>query len=139
MRIHSDASGNAKQAFGFLVMGTQKRQAYEVTFTQPKLGLNVDDKDGGVCVMRASGENGDVIGGGDEITSFNGKSCLAAQGDPTSKTPAPVTLAECSSSGAPAEEFALEPAPNASASAAQFRLEVGDGRCIAAQPTQPAA
>ena len=73
------------------------------------------------------------------FTSFDGKSCLAAQGDPTSKTPAPVTLVECSSSGAPAEEFALEPAPNANASTAQFRLEVGDGRCIAAQPTQPAA
>ena len=77
MRIHSVPSGNAKQAFGFLVMGTQKRQAYEVTFTQPKLGLNIDDKDGGVCVMRASGENADVIGRGDEITSFNGKTLLS--------------------------------------------------------------
>ena len=47
---------------------------YSVTFNGPKLGLDLIDADGKVCVKQAYAENADVISVGDHILSLNDKS-----------------------------------------------------------------
>lgn len=48
--------------------------SYNVTFNGPKLGLDLIDADGKVCVKQAYADNADVISAGDYILSLNDKS-----------------------------------------------------------------